>query len=186
MKLHQVLKKHLEKKQMYKDKSKKAAALSASFSVEAAYIVPLILLLIFAVVGYTIYFHDIFIADVRAAHLTEEGRMAVEYGKIPFESKLYIEGFREERSRAEAVLLISEKKEEYQNGLMGGVSETEQISLSEEAAKTKIRYILRGFPSGNTDDGTFFGSVLEMRNLYEPQKYSRITTNLYRIAKQLF
>lgn len=165
---------------------KKKAILPAVFSVEAAYIVPVILLMLFAVIGYTIYFHDILISDVRAAHLTEEGRMAVEYGRIPFEAKIYTDGFQDKRGLSEAELLISGETEEYRKGLLGGSLEAKAFSLSEEEAETKIKYTLKGFLYGDANEGPFMGSVSEKRNIYEPQKYSRITTDIYRVAKQCF
>lgn len=157
---------------------------SGSYTVEAAYIMPLLLLSLFMIMSYAFFFHGSIIADVWAAHLTEEGRMAVSYGKIPFDSAIYLEGFDDETGYFNAELLMSEELESHSAFLITGRSEKAELSFSDDEVGAEIKFSMDGLKPYADDAGEFAESYTESRSIYNPQKYARITKGVYRFAKK--
>ena len=78
---------------------KRKYKIEASFTVEAAYVCPLMFFLIFTVLWFAFTLHDRVAVDAWSVSAAEEARMALQYGKIPHSDKIYKNGFNDKEGR---------------------------------------------------------------------------------------
>ena len=161
------------------------AELKGTFTVEASYVVPIIVIILILVMGYTIYLHDMIIMQTEAAHIAEEGRMGLNYGRIPYSSQIYQGGFQSEQEIEELhdfmvlYFLLND------SATMQGVSEIEEILLTEEESEVSMIYdskLMEVLATGNKEQDK---AVSQKREAANPCVYAAMTNLVYQIGKSL-
>lgn len=160
-------------------------SLSASYTVEAAFIVPLIIFLIFSLISFALFMHDSLVCDAWSAHLAEEERMAVLYGKIPLEKKIYSEGFADEKGFASVKLLLKDNVNKQSRLIFSGESPRAELEISEKNVAARIRYFSQTFSFDKAKGKQISETLYSERKLYAPVKTARLTTGAYRFAGKI-
>ena len=147
--------------------------LKASFTVEAAYVCPLMFLLIFSVLHMAFSLHDRLAVDAWSAAAAEEARMALQYGKIPYSEDIYKEGFNDNEGRQLLKLLATDRK-----GLDGICMSGPLLTVSTELKKNSLTVgvDIKG------KEAIYLENRGERGNY---AAYARLTTLVFRFGKKL-
>lgn len=156
-----------------------------TYTLESAYVVPIILLVLFTVIFYVFYLHDILLADAWAAHLAEEGRMAVTYGRIPFSASIYTEGFEDEDSLTSCNQMLLKNVDKAGRNLLTGELSADEIGVTEKETGVSLKTASGQFVMGSNESKKNTEYVEQARNSSNAGEIARLTTAVYRMAKEL-
>jgi len=156
---------------------------NASFTVEAAFVVPLTLMLIFTVIWVAFLLHDECVADMWTTHVAEEERMAVEYSRVPYSGKLYLSGFAGDDGLDEVEDMARTGADDIDNVLFSSSKRrVETFAAKNEVSAEADIFTL---PVYGLLTERFFGksSLGENVRVYDKIKTARVTTTVYRFFK---
>lgn len=157
----------------------------ASFTIEATFVVPLILILIIFVMWYGFWLHDYIVVKAYSAVMAEDGRMAMNYGKVPGDNKIMANGYGNDELRDKAEKKIAENYKGLSESVMAGMITTPNVSLEKDYTRASINYSPISFRYYRS------GQFLKSRNIYssfdgqDAGMIARITTLVYRLLKIL-
>lgn len=159
--------------------------LKASYTIEAAYIVPLIMFVLLTIISVNFHLHDVMVSDVWAAHLAEEARMAVSYRRIPFQTVLYFEGFDESEDYEIVEQLILQDGSRFQQNILRAETDIDELVVNEDEVFAEIECHSDALKLLYDTDNVLGGYIAQKRMIYEPEKYARLTSTVYRLGKQV-
>lgn len=166
-------------------KAAKEAKFNGSFTVEASYVVPIVIMILILIIGYTIYLHDIIVTEVAVAHMAEEGRMGLNYGRIPYSTQIYQDGFDSEEELEGLSCYMALYFSLYDFATMQGKSETEELTVTEKGAEVELIYNSSLISLLTTDMHEPEKKVYQSRGAYYPCVYAGITGLVYQMGKLL-
>lgn len=159
--------------------------LKASYSVEASFIMPLIFLLLFTVIRYAYSLHDSAVADAQAAYAAEEGRMAMLYGRVPFDDSIKKGGFNDSGSREEIKDTIENYMEKSEGFMMFAKASDVGIVLGNSEIKAELMKRDKT-GSGIVTDGLFKDvTATAKRKDSRSGRNARITQLVFRAGKKM-
>lgn len=159
--------------------------LHGSFTVEASFIVPIIITILILVMGYTLYLHDIIVTEVDAAHMAEEGRMGLSYGRVPYSTQIYHSGFNSEEELEALSKYMFLYYSLYDSATMQGKSEVEEIMLTEKGAEVCLNYNSMLTDLLTTEAGKPIKRVSQERTVNYPSVYASVTDLVYQMGRLL-
>ena len=158
--------------------------LRASFTVEAAYVCPLMFFLIFTVLWMAFTLHDRLAADAWSAEAAEEARMALQYGKIPYSDNIYVEGFNDKEGK-EILSLLAADRETLGERCMSNSKMS--VSTGLDGQSLTVGVDIEGRKAFGMLSGVLFKDVY-LENRGERANYGsfcRLTTLVFRFGKKL-
>ena len=158
--------------------------LDASFTVEAAYVCPLMFFLIFTVLWMAFSLHDRLVLDAWSAEAAEEARMALQYGKIPHSEQIYKDGFNDKEGRELLSQLAADRS--VLDGICMSAPKLE-VSTKLEKNSLSVGVKIKGKDEyGTIVSGLFKSVYLENRGERGNYgSYTRLTTLVFRFGKKL-
>lgn len=163
----------------------KKYCLKASYTVEAAYIVPLIMFVLLTIISVNFHLHDVMVSDVWAAHLAEEARMAVSYRRIPFQTVLYFEGFDNADDYEIVEQLIGQNGSGFQQNILRAETDIDEVEVNKEEVFAEIKCYSDTLKLPYGTEKVWGGYISQKRLIYEPEKCARLTSTVYRLGKQV-
>ncbi len=157
----------------------------ASFTLEAAYIIPMVFIMLFCVMWFGFRLHDMIVLKAWENMLTEEARMAVQYKRIPYENTINPEDMEDEDCRENLCDLIKENEWNINTNLFSGKTIGKRIEIYEDETYVKAtysNYVLKYYP----DDEVFGEQKLKTeREFKDPVKASRSVKTVYRVIRKI-
>lgn len=159
--------------------------LEASYTVEATIIIPLMFFLLFTVIRYAFLLHDELIAEAGTAHAAEEGRMAMQYGRLPYGGGIIREGFEDGDSIDKLTDEIKNAESDIRERSLLGNVHLRLVEVSEKEAQASVR-IIPGDVYGVLDPGIFETvDVDNCRKIRNPAKNARLAALIFRAGKKI-
>ncbi|MGN0166307.1 MAG: TadE family protein [Lachnospiraceae bacterium] len=159
--------------------------LDGTYTIEASFIVPIIIMLLFSVIGISFYFHDLLLADAWAAHLSEEGRMAVIYGRVPFCCNIWEDGFRDEDFEDLTVEMLEQSSTNCNDSTWCFDAEADETDIEEDEVYISLTCKWEAWDIFPESDVIHNKSVNQSREIINPQSTARNTTFVYRLIRIL-
>ena len=157
----------------------------ASYTVEAAFVVPLLFFLLFTVIWYSFYLHDKIVADAWTAYTAEECRMAAQYGRVPYTAGIELDGYKGEAGLDRLDDLINDSASYAENSLFMSNAYNSRTKLEKRQVGAGL-YI-----KGRTFNGLIMKELFDRTDLSSERRYAepgsclRLTTFLFRTGKKL-
>ena len=164
--------------------------LNASYTVEAAFIMPLVFIIVFTAVWFAFLLHDRLVGDAKTAYTAEEARMAVQYSGVPYTRSISIDGYDDEDEREVLYDMLYGNRVEIMSNFMIADVTARDIDISDNAlglgteitAKLKFRPALMRYVFKDM----FEESEHEMKiGSTDFTEISRIVKAAYRFGKQI-
>ncbi len=157
----------------------------ASFTLEAAYITPIIIIMLFCVMWFGLRFHDIIVIKAWENMLTEEARMAVQYKRIPYENTVNPEDMKDEECRDNLCELIKQNDWDINKSLFSGNAVGKHMEIYDDEAYVKAIYSGSIFKYYNDEE--IFGEqkLKTKREFKDPVKASRSVKTAYRVIRKI-
>ena len=159
---------------------------TGSFTVEAALLIPGIILLVFMVMTAVFILHDSVVTEAFAAYSAEEARMAVQYGRIPYSTDktgIVLEGFSSEDDLEELEGMVHLTRSEMEKSFMFSQVLSKKAVIDKNMTKTTIKCspTLNKAVVAGEFAGTYTGKAY--RKSGNPGAAARITKIIYRTVK---
>ncbi len=161
----------------------KSKELKASFTVEASYIIPIVIIILLLVMSFTIYLHDIFVTEVDGAHIVEEGRMGLSYGRIPYSTQIYQEEFDDSEEMDDLIDYMSLYFGLYSSAAMQGTIKIKDLDVTEKGVEACLKYESSILGILKSESESPVKKVNQERRVYYPCVYAGVTKLVYQMGK---